>query len=118
MTGVVVGVSEARGEPIDQANVNQIVVEYEDALDELTPEEQQVFFEELDLSVGGDLAVITEKARYDVMNTALFVLGVFVLLALVAAVFLPKGKLADGRHPPDPDAERFDKRAPYPERGT
>jgi MFS family permease len=118
MTGVVVGVSDARGEPIDRANVDQIVVEYEDALDELTPEQQQEFFQELDTSVGGKLDEITEKARYDAMNASLLVLGVFVLLALVAAAFLPKGKLADRQHPPDPDAQRFDKRAPYPERGT
>jgi len=52
------------------------------------------------------------------MNASLFVLGAFVLLALIAAMFLPKGKLADRKHPPDPDTQRFDKRAPYPERGT
>jgi hypothetical protein len=52
------------------------------------------------------------------MNAALITLGVFVLLALVAALFLPKGKLADKQHPPDSEQQRFDKRAPYPERGT
>jgi hypothetical protein len=45
-------------------------------------------------------------------------LGVLVLLAFVAALFLPKGKLADGKHPPDPVERRYEKRAPYPERGT
>ena len=118
MTGVVTGVSAARGEPIESGSIDQVVVEYEDALDELTTEQQKEFFVELDASVDGTLSEITEKARYDAMNAALLTLGVFVLLALVAALFLPKGKLADGKHPPDSAERRYDKRAPYPERGT
>jgi hypothetical protein len=43
---------------------------------------------------------------------------VFVLLALIAAMFLPKGKLADKKNPPDTERKRYEKRAPYPERGT
>ncbi len=118
MTGVVVGVSGAQGVPVAPGDLDRVVVEYEDALDELTADEQQEFFAELDASVGGELAAITDKARYDAMNAALLTLGVFVLLALVAALFLPKGKLADAQHPPDTAQQRFDKRAPYPERGT
>lgn len=118
MTGVVVGVGEARGEPVDVAHLDRIVVQYEDALDELTPQQQQAFYSELDASVGGRLDEITEKARFDAMNASLFVLGVFVLLALGAALFLPKGKLERGDEGPDDATQRFDRRAPYPERGT
>lgn len=71
-----------------------------------------------DASVDRRLAAITERAQYDAMNAALLVLGAFVLLALIAALFLPKGRLADKKHPPDPEEQRYDKRAPYPERGT
>ncbi len=118
MTGIVTGVSQAQGVTVAASNVDQIVVQYEDAIDELTPEQQQQFYVELDASVGGTLEEITEKARYDAMNAALLVLGIFVLLALIAAFFLPKGKLADAKHPPDEPDRRFEKRAPYPERGT
>ncbi|MGI9585747.1 MAG: MFS transporter, partial [Acidimicrobiia bacterium] len=117
MTGVVVGVSEARGEPVDAARLDQIVVDYEDALESASADEKKIFFEGLNISVGGQLDEITEKAQYDAMNSALVVLGIFVLLALVAALFLPRGKLADAKHPEDRDNQRFGKRAPYPERG-
>jgi MFS family permease len=118
MTGVVAGVSAAQGAPITERDLARVVVEYEDALDELTTNEKRDFFSELDTSTGGKLASITEQAQYDAMNTALLTLGVFVLLALISAVFLPKGKLADANHPPAPGDHRYEKRAPYPERGT
>ena len=118
MTGVVAGVSEAQGVSFDPDDLDRVVVTYEDALDELTAEQKREFFAELDASVDGKLASITEQAQYDAMNAALLTLGVFVLLALVAALFLPKGRLADKHHPPDPEKRRYEKRAPYPERGT
>ncbi len=109
---MVPGVSAAPGD------LDRVVIGYEDALDELTANEKREFFAELDASVDGKLVEITERAQYDAMNGALLTLGVFVLLALIAALFLPKGKFADKQHPPDPVKRRFDKRAPYPERGT
>lgn len=118
MTGVVAGVSDAQSASVAPKDLDRVVVEYEDALDELTANEKREFFVELDASVDGRLAAITERAQYDAMNAALLVLGVFVLLALIAALFLPKGRLADKKNPPNPEKQRYDKRAPYPERGT
>jgi EmrB/QacA subfamily drug resistance transporter len=118
MTAVVSGVSTAQGAPVAPGDLDHVVVEYEDALDELSANQKRDFYAELDESVGGQLTSITEKAQYDAMNAALLTLGVFVVLALIAALFLPKGRLADKKNPPDPEKRRYDKRAPYPERGT
>jgi MFS family permease len=118
MTGVVAGVSTAHGTPVAPKDLDKVVVDYEDALDELSANEKREFFAELDQSVDGKLTAITEQAQYDAMNAALLTLGVFVVLALIAAMFLPKGRLADKKNPPDTEKKRYEKRAPYPERGT
>jgi len=118
MTGVVAGVSTAHGTPVAPKDLDQVVVDYEDALDELSANEKREFFAELDQSVDGKLTAITEQAQYDAMNAVLLTLGVFVVLALIAAMFLPKGRLADKKNPPDTEKKRYEKRAPYPERGT
>ncbi len=118
MTGVVAGVSAAHGAPVAPKDLDQVVVDYEDALDELSANEKREFFAELDESVDGKLTAITEQAQYDAMNAALLTLAVFVVLALIAAMFLPKGRLADKKNPPDAKKKRYEKRAPYPERGT
>jgi len=117
MTGVVGGVAETQGIEFDPGTLDQIVIEYEDALDELTDQEKEEFFAELDVSIGGRLGEITEQARFDATRVSLIVLGVFVLFAFGAALFLPRGKLADKAHPPDTETNRFERRAPTPERG-
>ena len=115
---VVTSVLQTQDITVTDEQRDRIVVAFEDELDALTPNERREAARELDGLTGGRIDAIVAEASVEGMRNALYTVGVFVLLALLTATFLPRARLEDRDHPADEDAERIPRRAVTPERGV
>ena len=117
-SSLVGGIVRDVGADISDADQRQLVVEFEDQLAEATEAEQTEVFEVLDEVTPTSLETIADDAAVDGMQNALSVVAVFVILAFLAATWLPRGKNEDADNLASDDRERIPRLAPTPERGT
>jgi hypothetical protein len=109
---------EARGVQVSTSARDRIVVAVEDKIDSLSPEELRRAVKALDVELGGRLPQRVAEARVEGFQEALLVVAGFVILALLGATFLPKGRLVDPNAvESEADRSRIELRAPTPGRG-
>lgn len=117
-SGVVTSVLQEKDIRLPEAEREQLIVEFEDALNELTEDEQLDLVAQLDELTGGRIEEIVVESRVNGMKRALEAIGGFVVLAFLTATFLPRKKMEDEEHPAQPDGDRIARVAPTPQRGV
>lgn len=118
LTGVVQGVLEQQRTTVSDQERDELVIALEDTLDETTEDEQRRLIEEADRLTGGRIETIVTDARIEGLKQSLQAIGGFVVLAFLAATFLPSAKLEDARDPAQPGAGRIQRTTATPQRGV
>ena len=117
-SSLVGGIVRDVGGNITDEEQHQLVVEFEDELEQATEAEQADVFEALDRVTPTPLSKIADDAAVDGMQNALAAVGAFVVLAFLPSTFLKRGKNEDDDNPAEDDPERIPRVAPTPERRT
>lgn len=99
-SGGVTSVLQDQEVSLPDAEREQLIIDFEDALNGPNEAEQVELAEGLDELTGGKIEGIVIDARIDAMEQALEATAGFVVLAFLAATFLGRTKMEDASHPP------------------
>ena len=112
------GVLTESGTRLSAKERTALVLQLEDADQLLDLDQKERLGAEIDAVTGGNLEQIAAEAGASGARNAMDIMAGFILLGLLVAAFLPRGRLAEP-HPEPPPGLLPDRRAgPSPGRGT